>query len=102
MEELDILDDQPTCNESIDQHEIVEAENIAKIQETTETYTIEEADDNTVKFNRSFKQESMDSDEKFLLSLAPSMRRLPVKKNTMARIRIQQLLFEMEYDEKYD
>lgn len=43
----------------------------------------------------------MDSDERFLLSCAPILRRLPNKKNQLARLRIQQLLFELEYDEKY-
>lgn len=43
-----------------------------------------------------------DSDEKFLLSCAPILRRLPNKKNQLARLRIQQLLFELEYDEKYN
>ncbi|XP_058451929.1 uncharacterized protein LOC131430746 [Malaya genurostris] len=42
-----------------------------------------------------------DSDERFLLSCAPILRRLPNKKNQLARLRIQQLLFELEYDEKY-
>uniref|UniRef100_A0A336LN41 CSON015187 protein n=1 Tax=Culicoides sonorensis TaxID=179676 RepID=A0A336LN41_CULSO len=67
----------------------------------TETYTIEEATDSTVKFNRSFIEQSFDSDERFLLSLAPSLKRLNTKKNTMARIKIQQLLFELEFDEKF-
>lgn len=44
----------------------------------------------------------MDSDERFLLSCAPILRRLPNKKNQLARLRIQQLLFELEYDEKYN
>ncbi|XP_055544133.1 uncharacterized protein LOC129729526 [Wyeomyia smithii] len=43
-----------------------------------------------------------DSDEKFLLSCAPILRRLPNKKNQLARLKIQQLLFELEYDEKYN
>uniref|UniRef100_A0A182NF11 MADF domain-containing protein n=1 Tax=Anopheles dirus TaxID=7168 RepID=A0A182NF11_9DIPT len=42
-----------------------------------------------------------DPDERFLLSCAPILRRLPNKKNLLARLRIQQLLFELEYDEKY-
>ncbi|XP_058814211.1 uncharacterized protein LOC131678236 [Topomyia yanbarensis] len=42
-----------------------------------------------------------DSDERFLLSCAPILRRLPNKKNQLARLKIQQLLFELEYDEKY-
>lgn len=35
-----------------------------------------------------------------MLSLAPTLKRLNTKKNTMARIKIQQLLFELEFDEK--
>ncbi|XP_058177093.1 uncharacterized protein LOC131293031 [Anopheles ziemanni] len=43
-----------------------------------------------------------DPDERFLMSCAPILRRLPNKKNLIARLRIQQLLYELEYDEKYD
>lgn len=46
-------------------------------------------------------EQNFDSDERFLLSLAPSLKRLNTKKNTMARIKIQQLLFELEFDEKF-
>lgn len=42
-----------------------------------------------------------DSDERFLLSCVPILQRLPNKKNQLARLKIQQLLFELEYDEKY-
>uniref|UniRef100_A0A182MJ08 MADF domain-containing protein n=1 Tax=Anopheles culicifacies TaxID=139723 RepID=A0A182MJ08_9DIPT len=42
-----------------------------------------------------------DPDERFLLSCAPILRRLPNKKNVLARLKIQQMLFELEYDEKY-
>ncbi|XP_055594006.1 uncharacterized protein LOC129745133 [Uranotaenia lowii] len=42
-----------------------------------------------------------DADERFLLSCAPILRRLTNKKNQLARLKIQQLLFELEYDEKY-
>uniref|UniRef100_A0A182K8M4 MADF domain-containing protein n=1 Tax=Anopheles christyi TaxID=43041 RepID=A0A182K8M4_9DIPT len=42
-----------------------------------------------------------DPDERFLLSCAPILRRLPNKKNLLARLRIQQMLYELEYDEKY-
>lgn len=38
-----------------------------------------------------------DSDEKFLLSCAPILRRLSDKKNCMARLRIQQILYEIEF-----
>lgn len=42
-----------------------------------------------------------DPDERFLLSCLPIMKRLPNKKNALARLKIQQLLFEIEFDE-YD
>lgn len=42
-----------------------------------------------------------DSDEAFLLSCAPILRRLPSKKNVLARLKIQQILFELEFDDKY-
>lgn len=51
--------------------------------------------------NKSSSSNCTDSDERFLLSCAPILRRLPNKKNQLARLRIQQLLFELEYDEKY-
>ncbi|XP_062547884.1 uncharacterized protein LOC134213191 isoform X2 [Armigeres subalbatus] len=51
--------------------------------------------------NKPSASSCMDSDERFLLSCAPILRRLPNKKNQLARLRIQQLLFELEYDEKY-
>uniref|UniRef100_A0AAG5DS90 MADF domain-containing protein n=1 Tax=Anopheles atroparvus TaxID=41427 RepID=A0AAG5DS90_ANOAO len=43
-----------------------------------------------------------DPDERFLMSCAPILRRLPNKKNLLARLRIQQMLYELEYDEKYE
>lgn len=52
--------------------------------------------------NKSLYSNCTDSDERFLLSCAPILRRLPNKKNQLARLRIQQLLFELEYDEKYN
>lgn len=51
--------------------------------------------------NKLLPSNCTDSDERFLLSCAPILRRLPNKKNQLARLRIQQLLFELEYDEKY-
>ncbi|XP_053677804.1 uncharacterized protein LOC128727877 [Anopheles nili] len=42
-----------------------------------------------------------DPDERFLLSCAPILRRLSNKKNQMARLKIQQVLYEVEYGEKY-
>lgn len=51
--------------------------------------------------SKSSSSNCTDSDERFLLSCAPILRRLPNKKNQLARLRIQQLLFELEYDEKY-
>lgn len=41
-----------------------------------------------------------DSDERFLLSCAPTMKRLSTKKNNFARLKIQQILYEIEFDEK--
>lgn len=41
-----------------------------------------------------------DSDERFLLSCAPTMKRLSIKKNNFARLKIQQILYEIEFDEK--
>ncbi|XP_050084708.1 uncharacterized protein LOC126570768 [Anopheles aquasalis] len=43
-----------------------------------------------------------DSDERFLLSCAPILQQLPAKKNHLARLKIQQLLYELQYDEKYN
>lgn len=40
-----------------------------------------------------------DPDERFLLSCLPILKRLPNKKNALARLKIQQLLFEIEFDE---
>ncbi|XP_077297830.1 uncharacterized protein LOC143919396 [Arctopsyche grandis] len=40
-----------------------------------------------------------DSDQNFLLSLMPSLKRLSHKKNSEARIKLQHVLFEMEYGE---
>lgn len=44
---------------------------------------------------------SEDPDERFLLSCAPILKRLTNKKNVLAKIKIQTLLYELEYDEKY-
>lgn len=41
-----------------------------------------------------------DPDERFLLSCLPILKRLTNKKNALARLRIQQLLFEIEFDEE--
>ncbi|XP_058059446.1 uncharacterized protein LOC131210249 [Anopheles bellator] len=43
-----------------------------------------------------------DPDERFLMSCAPILQRLPNKKNLLARLKIQQMLYELEYDEKYN
>lgn len=40
-----------------------------------------------------------DSDERFLLSCSPILKRLSNKKNALARLKIQQLLFDIEFDE---
>lgn len=47
------------------------------------------------------KYDGADADERFLLSCAPILRRLSSKKNQLARLKFQQLLYELEYDEKY-
>lgn len=39
-----------------------------------------------------------DPDERFLLSCLPIMKRLPNKKNALARLKIQQLLFDIEFE----
>ncbi|EFA09743.1 transcription factor Adf-1 [Tribolium castaneum] len=38
-----------------------------------------------------------DADEQFLLSCLPALKRLPPKENALARMRIQQVLFEIEF-----
>lgn len=43
-----------------------------------------------------------DPDERFLLSCLPILKRLPNKKNALARVRIQQTLFEIEFDENFE
>ncbi|XP_055636605.1 histone acetyltransferase KAT6B-like [Toxorhynchites rutilus septentrionalis] len=48
------------------------------------------------------KYDGADADERFLLSCAPILRRLSSKKNQLARLKFQQLLYELEYDEKYN
>lgn len=40
-----------------------------------------------------------DPDERFLLSCVPSLKRLPTKKNSLAKLRIQQLLYELEFED---
>lgn len=39
-----------------------------------------------------------DPDERFLLSCLPILKRLPNKKNALARLKIQQLLFDIEFE----
>lgn len=41
---------------------------------------------------------SIDPDERFLLSCVPIFHRLSNKKNALARLKIQQLLYEIEFD----
>jgi hypothetical protein len=43
---------------------------------------------------------SGDDNEKFLLSCLPTMRRLTIRQNVLARLRIQQILFNIEFEEK--
>lgn len=40
-----------------------------------------------------------DPDERFLLSCLPALKRLPNKKNSLAKVKIQQILFEIEFDD---
>lgn len=40
-----------------------------------------------------------DPDERFLLSCLPILQRLPNKKNALARLKIQQLLFDIEFSD---
>lgn len=42
----------------------------------------------------------LDSDEKFLLSCAPTLRRLTARQNALARLKIQQLLFDIEFKDE--
>lgn len=42
----------------------------------------------------------LNSDEKFLLSCAPAMRRLTYRQNALARLKIQQILFDIEFQEE--
>lgn len=44
--------------------------------------------------------ELLDSDEKFLLSCAPTLRRLTARQNALARLKIQQLLFDIEFKDE--
>lgn len=45
------------------------------------------------------QSQQSDPDERFLLSCAPILKRLSNKKNALARLKIQQLLFDIEFDE---
>lgn len=45
---------------------------------------------------------SNDADERFLLSCLPTLQRLPKKKNALARLKIQQTLFDLEFEEEMD
>lgn len=44
-------------------------------------------------------QHNADPDERFLLSCLPNLKRLPTKKNALARLKIQQILYEIEFDD---
>ncbi|KAM7352524.1 uncharacterized protein ACRADG_005003 [Cochliomyia hominivorax] len=46
--------------------------------------------------------EFLDSHEKFLLSCAPILRRLTHKQNALARLKIQQILYDIEFKQEYD
>ncbi|XP_075153581.1 uncharacterized protein LOC142227117 [Haematobia irritans] len=52
---------------------------------------------NTNQHSCSNSKNCFDSDEKFLLSCAPAMRRLTNKQNARARLEIQQILFDIEF-----
>lgn len=41
----------------------------------------------------------LDSEEQFLLSCAPALKRLSQRKNALARLKIQQILFNIEFGE---
>lgn len=41
------------------------------------------------------------SNEKFLLSCAPAMSRLSNQKNALARLKIQKLLYDLEFEKKF-
>lgn len=43
-----------------------------------------------------------DPDERFLLSCLPSLKRLSTQKNALARFKIQELLYQIEFDEYSD
>ncbi|KAI8125899.1 Transcription factor Adf-1 [Lucilia cuprina] len=43
---------------------------------------------------------TLNSDEKFLLSCAPTLRRLTTRKNALARLKIQQILFDIEFQQE--
>ena len=47
--------------------------------------------------NNNNKAFLMESDEKFLLSCAPALRRLTTRQNALARLKIQQILYEIEF-----
>lgn len=57
----------------------------------------EESLDLLIKTLENNNEKTKDDDELFLLSLVPQMKRLTSKKNNLARIQMQQLLFDMEY-----
>lgn len=81
------------------------AENEVYQGEPADTYTIEDevaAASIATNSNPKTIAPELSADEKFLLSLSPAMKRLSQKKNSAFRIKIQQLLFELEYDEKYE
>ncbi|XP_052864533.1 uncharacterized protein LOC128271135 [Anopheles cruzii] len=50
------------------------------------------------RFGTDHPQPIVDPDERFLLSCAPVLQRLPKKKNALVRLKIQQLLYEVEFE----
>lgn len=55
---------------------------------------------NNSMFNVTASEKCTDSDEKFLLSCAPTLRRLTARQNALARLKIQQLLFDIEFKDE--
>ncbi|XP_055638351.1 transcription factor Adf-1-like [Toxorhynchites rutilus septentrionalis] len=81
---------------------IVHAHNHQKLELTQEdgntiTVPLIESVENVM--NPSQTASITDPDERFLLSCAPVLKRLSTRKNALVKLRIQQLLYEVEFDE---
>ena len=95
------LDEKPNIeiqdNTTHDQYEHNEEE-----AEVLEEYEFENVLPNISKIESlASTSNAVDPDERFLLSCLPILQRLTNKKNVLAKIKIQTLLYELEYDEKY-